>query len=204
MANDNFPRGLYPLKPPAGGMIPCNIYEVSTAADIYLGQPVGKDAGGLLVGAATAGASGVLYLGVALGFLDANQASIPETDPFLDVSDATGARYVIVSDDPNQEYLVQEDTGGTALALTERGATIDLIYRGGGGAVTGDANTGWATLELDASTVVTTNSGALTIQRLHDQINSDGTQNAVGDYAKWVCTITNHQRRGQPMVNTAV
>ena len=199
MANDNYPRGLWPLN------FDCHAghyYRVSTATDIYLGQPVAIPAAGYVVGTATAG--NVVVMGVAVAFAGTLKRGLATTDPFLDVSDLTppspssdtGDRYVLIADDPAQEFMVQEDTGGTALTLAEVGASADVVYRGAGGVVDGDVNTGWSSLELDASTVAAGTGGMLTVLRLHDYVNTDGTENVVGDYAKWVVRFTHHQKLG--------
>jgi len=204
MANDNYARGLVPYR-----CIGANYYRVSTAADIYLGQPVALGATGYV---STISANGITQmLGVAIGFAGTKKGSIATNDPFLDVSDLTppdpssdtGDRFVLVADDPQQEYYVQEDSGGTALALADIFSTIDMTFRGDGTSITGDANTGWATLEIDASSVAQDTGQLLSILRLHDVINSDGTENGVGDYAKWVVKALHHQRQGANIVPTA-
>lgn len=204
MANDNMPRGLYPLN---FNVQSAHYYRVSSATDIFLYQPVAIDSTGFVVGTATAGAAGLVVLGAAVGFAGPKRSGLACNDPFLDVSDITpptgletGDRYVLVADDPNQEFLVQEDTGGTALALADVGASADVIFRGAGGVVNGNADSGWVNLELDASSIVATLSGVVTILRLHDYVNTDGTENAVGDFAKWVVRITNHQKTGQQIL----
>ena len=200
MANDNFPRGLVPLRLKPDG---AHYYRVSSGADTFLGEPVQLHTTGYVVGASIAGVA--YYLGVAIGFAGPDKASIANDDPFLDVSDLaplasglpTGDRFVLVADDPDQEFYIQEDTGGTALALADIGAAIDGLYRGSSGtARAGSADTGWASLELDASAVVTTTAAVLQLLGLHETMNSDGTRNAVGDYAKWVVKILHHQKRG--------
>ena len=203
MANDDSPRGLIPYNHDAGVGIKTHVYEAASSGaggPIFIGQPVVLVAAGHVENAAPAGASGVatLYLGVAVGFLAENYG-VP-TVPFNDTGGTT-KRYVIVADDPNQRFVAQEDTGGTALTLNERGASADLIFRAG---ASGNNTTGFANLEIDASTVLTTNSGAVTLLQLQDIVNSDGTQNAVGDFGKWIVRITNHQMRGQSMVNVNV
>ena len=208
MANDNFPRGLFPIN---FNLNQAHYYRVDTATDIFLNQPVTIPAAGFVVGAATAGASGLVLLGVAVGFAGTLKRGLATNDPFLDVSDLapptpssdTGDRYVLVADDPNQEFMVQEDTGGTALALADIGAAADVIYRGAGGVVDGNVDTGLSSLELDASTVAAGTAGSWTILRLHDVVNSDGTENAVGDYAKWIVRITHHQKTGLQAVAQA-
>ena len=208
MANDNDPRGLIPLEHLNGGRQRGHYYRVSTGvganvADIFRGCPVLLDADGY-VKAASATAM-LPILGVAWSFAGTLKRGLATNDPFLDSSDLappspssdTGDRYVYVCDDPSQEYLVQEDTAGTALALGDAGAFCDLIYRGPTAiAVTGNADTGWATLELDVSGVVTTTAAPVQILRLHDYINTDGTENAVGDFGKWVVRIAHHQLAG--------
>ena len=203
MANDNYPR-LMPLKPPGTQTVPANYYRVSTAADIFLGQPVAIAAAGYVVGIGTPTAA-TTVLGVAIGFAGVNQRGLATNDPYLDISDLTppdpssdtGDRYVLVSDDPSQEYLVQEDTGGTALTNAEIGASIDLIYRGAvGSAVNGNTDTGWANIEIDASSVVTTTAAFAQLLRVHNAINQDGTENAPGDYGKWVIKFLNPQKAG--------
>ena len=204
MANDDFPRGLIPVTH-RGQTLRTRKYEADSsgvAAPIFFGQPVVQQASGLISNAAPLGASGVVYLGVAVGFLDANDG-VPAT-PYND-SGGTARRYVVVADDPDQEFEIQSDTGGTLATYTDRGATIDLLYRSPVNSVGSGSNiTGFANLEIDGSSAVATNSGAVMLIRIKDQTNTDGTQNAPGNYCKWIVRITNHQLRGQPIVNTAV
>ena len=204
MANDDFAEGLRPVNWKSD-TLPVHVYEADSAAArgvIFMGQPVALDASGLVGNAVQVGGTGTAYLGVAVGFLSAN-AGGPQSDtlPYLDTG-GTAKRFVIVADDPDQEFLIQADTGGTLATLAARGESADLIYRSAG---SGNTTTGRASLELDASSNVATNSGAVIILRLHDVTNSDGTQNAAGaNYTKWIVRIDNHQKRGQPVVNTAI
>ena len=204
MANDDFPRGLIPISHTGVGL-KTHTWEADSsgvAAPIFIGQPVVIQASGLVGNAAPLGSTGVQYLGVAVGFLDAN-LGVPST-PYND-SGGTAKRYVIVADDPSQEFLAQSDTGGTLATLAERGNTIDLIFRSPVSSVgSGNNTTGFAALEIDGSSFVATNSGAVMLLRLQDITNTDGTANATGNYSKWIVRITNHQLRGQPIVNTAV
>ena len=201
MANDDFPRGLIPYNHRNGNGLKLTVYEAQSGTatgPMFIGQPVRLVAAGVVENAPEVGGTGTAYLGIAYGFLGENYG--PPSLPFNDTGGTT-KRYVIVADEPSQEFLVQEDTGGTALANLDRGATCDLIYRSVG---SGNNTTGFANLELDASSVVATNSGAVMLIRYQDITNTDGTQNAAGDYAKWIVRITNHQLRGQPIINTAV
>ena len=201
MANDNYPRGLVPLN---FDINQAHYYRVATATDIFLGMPVSLASTGFVGGAATGGAGGVVVLGVAIGFAGTLKRGTATNDPFLDVSDLappsptsdTGDRWVLVADNPTQEFYIQEDSGGTALAIADIGASASLVFRGQGNTVDGNVDTGWANLELDASTIAAATDGVLTVLGLHDAVNSDGTENSVGDFAKWVVRITNHQKVG--------
>ena len=208
MANDNDPRGLLPANLGQGN-VQSHYYRVHTggSTDFYLGCPVTLTAAGYVQVASPT--LMVAMLGVALGFAGVLKRGLATPDPFLDVSDLippspasdTGDRWILVADDPNQEFIVQEDTGGTALALADVGAACDLIYRGPTAiAVNGNADSGWANLELDDSGVVTTTAAPVVILGLHDVVNTDGTENAVGDYGKWVVTILHHQNKGAPVL----
>lgn len=215
MANDNDPRGLIPLES-YGGNPRGHYYRVSTGvganvADIFRGSPVMLDNDGYVKAASATLA--IPILGVAWSFAGTLKRGLATNDPFLDSSDLappdpssdTGDRWVYVVDDPNAEFLVQEDTGGSALALTNAGNACDLIYRGATAiAVNGNTNTGWANLELDRSGAVTTTAAPVVILRLFDTINTDGTENAVGNFGKWVVRILHHQRRGGDTLNIVV
>ena len=209
MANDNFPRGLIPLNR-GGGRATGRYYLASTAADLYLGQPVVIAADGRVAATATAGAGGLLILGVGGGAIDWTRAGLAAdvgvvSKPYYDVSDLPGGRtgYVFVYDDPMQEYTIREDTAGTTrILLTDIGAAADMVWDGDGNTVLG-SSAGFAQLRIRGASVVSTMSGAFQILELADQINTDGTQATTGNYAQWVVRITNNQRGGG-IVNVAV
>ena len=210
MSNDDLVRGLVPVNLGQGNLS-AHYYLVDSSADIYLGQPLILPAAGYAISGTTGNSVIAQYLGVAIGFAGTQKRGLATPDPFLDASDLappspssdTGDRYVLVADDPNQEFVIQEDTGGTAIALADINNSVGLLYRGTGNAVTGNADTGWATLEIDASSVSTGTANGLQILGLFDGVNSDGTNNAVGDFAKWTVKILHHQRGGAPTLPTA-
>ena len=188
MANDDFARGLVPLNTNGHGTVNSHYYQASTVTDIAIGMLVVLTQGRV----SRAAVSGLApAIGVALGFARGKGVS-NELDPWLDVSDLSSDDwYVQVADDPSQEFFIQEDTGGTALTGTAAGQyTIDLLYQ----TTSIDAVSGIARLEIDATTALAGTGAPIHILRLHDYVNSDGTQNAVGDYAKWVVAISNHQK----------
>ncbi len=188
MANDDFARGLIPLNTQGHGTVIGHSYLATTATDIAVGMPV-RLVDGRVQRAAVTGMAGVL--GVAGGFTKARSGIPNELAPWLDVSGLTSDDwYVFVYDDPSQEFYIQEDTGGTALTGTAGSYFINGVYQ----TTSIDTTSGVARLELDASTALANTSGVFQILRLHDNINSDGTINAVGDYAKWVVRIGHHQK----------
>ena len=197
MANTDFPRGLVPLDYP---YMPVRAYRVSTGADLFLGMPVERAADGYIGPVAVSSLGAVQSIGVVVGFLGTMKRGLATNDPFLDVSDLTpptpssdtGDRYALVADNPNQEFVIQGDTGGTLAALADAGLAVNLIYR----ATSGNTDTGWANLEFDASSSVASNSGICQLSRLEDSINVDGTENTVAaNYQRWIVRLLHHQNR---------
>ena len=187
MANDDFARGFVPLNTNGHGTVNSHYYLATTATDLAIGMPV-RLLNGRVQRAAVTGMASVI--GVAIGF-SKNKGGSNELAPWLDVSGLSSDDwYVQVADDPSQEFYIQEDTGGAALAGTAGGYFISGLYQ----TTSIDTVSGVARLELDASTALASTSGIARILRLHDCVNSDGTQNAVGDYAKWVVQIAHHQK----------
>ena len=208
MANDDRPRGLIPLDWPSTRV---HAYRITTGGDVFVGQAVDAVAAGYISAITMTGLQP--SLGVVVGFAGPNLGGLASSDPFLDVSDLTpptggeppGDRYALVADDPQQQYYIQEDTGGTALTLADNWSTLDLVFRGPTGTVTnGNTDTGWANLELDASSIVQTSGAFVQVIRLHEAPNSDGTLNAPGDFAKWVVRISQHRLSTTPLPNIAV
>jgi len=208
MANDDSIRargGLLPVQFPFGNFKK-EYYRLTTgvaAANIFIGMPVDLDANGRAVPIELT-TSGNYLLGSVVGFADTNLEALPsamETTQAGAYLPGNTDAFVLVADDPNQEFVIQEDTGGTALALADVGLNANMVYRSS----SGDTITGYATAELDASSAGTGTGGVLIIKQLARNMNSDGTQNAVGDYAKWVVRIARHRHNaaqfqgGQPI-----
>ena len=207
MANDNYPRGLVPINWPS---MPAHYYRVDTTNDIFLGQPVDLDSTGFVTNALIATSNGQQeYLGVAVGFAGPLKKGLATDDPYLDASDLTtlatgletGDRWVLVADDPVQEFILQADTGGTLATLAAVGEAGNLIYRTGG---SGNTTSGWANLEFDASSNAAGTNNCVQLLKLHDVVNLDGTENTAGaNYTKWVVKFLNHRKVGIT-VSTAV
>lgn len=205
MANDDqitARGGLVPVNYPFEN-IKKNVYRLTTSAtaSVFLGQPMDLDANGRVVPASMAANNGTI-LGAVIGFLDLNKAGLPSAMTSLSQGSYLPANtdaYVVISDDPDQEYFIQEDTGGSALVEGNIGNTALITYRSSSGSTV----TGWCTAELDRSTVGTGTDNQLVIVGLQDYVNSDGTANAFGNYAKLRVKLT-RPRLGQHSLSTAI
>lgn len=197
MANDDVIRargGLLPVGYPFGAFKK-SYYRLTTASatadNLYIGMPVARDSNGRVTTAVAIAASGVTLLGSIVGFLDPNLEALPSamesTQAGAYLPGGADAQ-ILVADDPDQIFVLQEDTGGTALTASEIGNSVTLTYR----STSGDTTTGYATIELDRSSAGTGTGGNLIIHNLAQNMNSDGTRNAPGNFCKWEVRIVNH------------
>lgn len=149
MANSNAPRGLVSVRAAARSSWANALRRYSVPASygtaLFVGDPVIKtgtaDAEGFAeVNAATAGG---FITGVVVGFEDVNSMQ-------LGYGAASTTRAVLVDDDPESLFEVQEDAVGGALAVTAVGLNADLIAAAGS---TATKASGWM---LDTSTAAVT------------------------------------------------
>lgn len=187
MANVNAPMGLAPVCYLSGA--PWNgqarVYCIPDTDDTNayaVGDPVASagsaDADGIpTVTLATAGTGNAIrgvIVGTGVDPSNLNTTVIPATK--------SKAYYVLVADDPNILFEVQEIGTGTALAATEIGLNANLSSGTNNGYVSG-----WL---LDNSGETTTN----TLQvKLMGLVQRPG--NAFGAYAKHLVLINNHELR---------
>lgn len=94
---------------------------------------------------------------------------------------ASTRQYVHVACDPNQEFWVQEDSVGGAIASSDAGKNVDFIVG------SGDTYNGMSGMEIDSNTVGTTDT--LPIKLIRPDFSSD---NAIGTNCKWIVKINNH------------
>ena len=195
-----------------GGLVPVgypfenikkNVYRLTTSATaaVFFGQPMDLDANGRVVPAGMAANSNTI-LGSVIGFLDTAKAGLPSSMTSLSQGSYLPANTdanIIISDDPDQEYMIQEDTGGSALTESNIGNTALITYRTSSGSTT----TGWCTAELDRSTAGTATGNNLVIVGLQDFVNSDGTNNGYGNYAKLRVKLV-APRLGQHALSAAI
>jgi len=163
-----------------------NIYSVPSgnATAIYLGDPViatgASDANGIpVIKQGTAG-GGAVNLGVFVGIVDGGApgtAVIPVTQGLPVYVPASTAQYVLIADDPNLLFWIQEDSVGGSIATATAGTKNADLVSGSGSTITG-----WSGWMLDSSTIQTTNTLQMRIvQGLQETDNTIGTS-----FAKWL------------------
>ena len=195
MANADRPTGLMPLEylngSPWNGA--CRMYCIPNTDDTNayaIGDPVvlagGADANGVAtVTLATAGTAS-LVLGAIVGFGSSKYGgSGMPGDTESTVIPATKSKdyYVLVADDPNIVFEIQEVSGGTALTAAEVGLNANFAAAG--------TNNGYtSTWELDNSGEAT---GATLQLKLLGLVQR--ADNAFGEHAKWRVLINHHQYR---------
>lgn len=180
MANANAPTGLTPKRLRNGSpwMGPARRYyhPATDATALFIGDPViiagSADGDGTpTVTRATAAGAGRIT-GVVVGF---------EPSAAINAAGygaASTGFYVLVCDDPNVLYEIQEDSVGGALAATSVGLNADLI------AASGSSATKQSGFMLDSSTAATTATLQLRIVQLEQRAD-----NVIGDNAKWLVAI---------------
>lgn len=189
MANLNTPFGLWPSKYASGAPYngAANVYYVPAAyaVNLFLGDPLlpsgTSDANGIPgVTIAVAGATNFL-LGPMVGIVNDGDPVIAVTRDMPIYHPASTAQYILVADDPNLLFEVQEDAIGGALAANDAMANVDLIA-GAGATATGYS--GWL---LDSSTA-----GVGATKQMRIMRNLQQVDNAIGAASKWLCRINLH------------
>lgn len=201
MANDDMIAargGLLPVEYPYGNFRK-NYYKLTTSTvAVYLGQPMDMDANGQVV-PATASTGGTNFMiGPVVGFADENMNALPTDTLVLTAGpyiQAAKNAYVCIADDPDQLFVIQAATD-TAITTANMGDTTTWTYRSS----SGNTTTGFCTAELSGTQCSTTGSGALQILGLYPVKNSDGSTNAVGNYAKVRVRILNHRFGMRPTI----
>lgn len=192
MANADAAFGLKPVRylsgaPYNGAANKYYIPSTDTDAAAYIGSVVkltgGADADGIPVVTSNVSTADAV-VGVVVGV-------VPTTSSSTIYRENSTSRYVLVADDPNLVFEVQEDSTGGALAATAAGGTCTLSSF-----TSGSTTTGLSATELDSSLLSETSdtNDDVRIIRLAQRPN-----NAVGTNAVWEVRLNIHQ-----YVNAAV
>lgn len=180
MANANSATGLTPRRlrngAPWVGPLRTYYHPATDATALFIGDPViiagSADADGVPTATRATAASAGRITGVVVGF---------QPDPVVNAAGygaASTAFYVLVCDDPEVLFEIQEDSVGGALAATSVGLNADLI------AASGSSATKMSGFMLDSSTAATTATLQLRIVELERRAD-----NEIGNYAKWLVAI---------------
>jgi len=188
MPNADIPSGLKPVGGMYGGAYTGAVRLYSTAtgdADaIFIGDPVklsgtSQTINGVVYPDVDQAATGDVIVGVVVGVL-------PVTADSLRYRAASTQRLLMVCDDPNALFEIQEVSGGTALTANDIGLNANFAVG------SGNTTTGLSGVELNNATEATTNTLDLKIVGLSPREN-----NAVGEHAKWLVRINRHQYANQ-------
>jgi len=195
MANVNRPSGLAPVgylngAPwTGGGRVYC-IPDSDDTNAYAIGDPVmlagSADSNGIpTITLATAGTGNQVLGAIVSGAGALNYGSsygVPQDSPIVIPATKSRNYYVLVADDPNTIFELQEDSVGGAIAVTNISLNHNLVAGTNNGYVSG-----WM---LDSSGAATTATLQMKIIQLAPR-----QDNAVGEYAKWWCIINNHAYR---------
>jgi hypothetical protein len=203
MANINVARGLVPYSRFDGSVWngSGNIYYVHSTygSNIFVGDPLvthsaSNDSGG--IPAVQLGAVGSPIIGVMLGVIDGGQVAntqiaVERNLPVYHQS-STG-QYILVCDDPNVLFWIQDDGGTQATAANLWPGKNAALTSGSGSTVTGYS--GW---QLSAASVATSSALDLKIMRALNQADNAISQSAnTTTNAKWLVKLNNHQYANQ-------
>lgn len=193
MANANRPSGLSPVRYlngapwTGGGRVYCIPSTDSTNA-YAIGDPVklagSADSAG--VSTVTLGTAGATAVGVMLGMAGTKYGAgyYDPTNLNTTIVPATKAQnyYVLVADDPNIIFRIQEIGTGTQFTAADVGLNADFVAGTNNGYISG-----FLVNNVGEATTSTLNLKLLMLSQIAD--------NVFGAYAKWDVLINNHSYR---------
>lgn len=188
MANTDAPFGFIPAGnaygSPHSGSVRRYYIGTGDTNNLFIGDPVALSGSGATDGTpgivrATAGGGsspGDGPVGVVVGFENLTSDNLSRT-----YRPASTAMYVLVNDDPNTVYMIQEDSDSATLAVTDIGLNANFIIG------TGNTTTGVSAVELDSNTAATTATLDCRILGLLKR-----PDNEIGANAIWLVKLINH------------
>lgn len=178
MANTSFVSGFSPVETiegnPYNGKVRAFIVPASDGTALFIGDLVNLSGGAAVVTVdsqfkgftlpliAQSAATTTTAIGVVVGFEAANV-----TNPALLHRLASTQRVVYVCDDPNMIMEVQEDGVGGGIALADMTKNVNIVVG------SGDTTTGLSGMQIDSSTVATTDTLPIKIIRPVARIDND-------------------------------
>lgn len=191
MPNVNTPFGLRPVGVFSGSSYSARITQYSVPSSdgtaIYVGDPVkivgtSQIINGQVFSDVAQAATGDVITGVVVGVL-------ADTRDSLVYRAASTQRVLLVCDDPNAVFEIQQVTGGTPLTANDVGLNANFVV-GSGSTVTGHSG-----VTLNNATEATTNTLDLKIVGMPNRADNDpGTAVGTGaDASKFYVRINRHQ-----------
>jgi hypothetical protein len=195
MANVNAPFGLRPVKVANGQPYTgaARVYSVPSgdATAIYLGDAVKLVGTSQIINGSpyadiAQAATGDVMVGAVVGVL-------PATRDSLTYRAASTQRLLLVADDPDLIFEIQQTNSGTALNANDIGLNANISV------VAGSTATGYSNTVLDNSTEATTNTLDVKIMALADRADNDiGTSVSSGTVAsRFLVRLNRHQYANQ-------
>lgn len=188
MANADTPFGLKPVRHRNGAPYTgaARVYSVAAgdATAIYVGDLVtaagtSQTIGGTIYSDVVQSATGDVFQGVVVGVL-------PVTQDSLKYRAASTQRLLLVADDPDLTFEIQEVSGGTPLAANDVGLNANIVV------AAGSTVTGMSGVELNNATEATTNTLDVKIQGFVNRVD-----NEVGEHCKWLVVLNRHRYANQ-------
>lgn len=194
MANANIPRGFVPVRhrngAPYNGAARVYYVPSSYATALYKGDPViavtdSSDGLGVQTVQRASAGGGAYTLGVMVGVVSAGDPNIAVTRDLPVYHPASTAGYILVADDPDLLFEIQEDGVGGVMTVGAVGRNADFIVG------SGNAYTGYSGFLLDSSTLNTTNT--LQCRVVEPVLRPDNDPTIA--YAKWLVSFNLHSLR---------
>lgn len=189
MPNVNSPHGLNPVRYLSGSPYTgaANVYTIpaSDSTAVGIGDPV------LDLGTTTQNADGTYTKDVKIAattdvITGVVVAVLPDTRDSLIYRAASTLRRVLVCDDPNVLFEIQEKAGGTALTAADLGLNVSLSI---GSPSTTSGRSG---ATIDNATEATSNTLALKLVGVYPTPDND-----IGDSCRWLVRINRHRYADQ-------
>lgn len=188
MANTDNAMGLKPVQHRNGA--PYNgafrIYSIAAGdgTATFIGDPVilagtSQTINGKIYSDVIQAATGSVITGVVVGV-------VPVTQDSTRYRVASTQRLLMVADDPDLLFEIQEVSGGTALTANDAGLNANYVV------AAGSTVTGFSGVELNNASEATTNT-----LDLHIVGPVQREDNAIGEHCKWLVSINRHQFANQ-------
>lgn len=167
--------------------------HISEAKKLYKGDLVthngASDSSGRYAQVKQYTAADGAFFGVVVGIIETKPSGNDAANLklFQQYGSASTVQHVLVCDDPDQEYIMQEDSVGGNLAAADVGLNVDVAVG------TGNDPLGLSGMQIDSSSKNTTATLPLRLVRLHD----DPDNNAIGTNGVWVVRPNNIGRSGR-------